>query len=273
MLNFKIWVGPFNMLWWHRSLIMSLASHEIKSQYNNGLYSLLWSVVTPLGTLGIYTFVFGNILKASFYGIQDGETSPSYALGLFMGLVLWSFFSSVINLSPSAITSKPNYVKKVVFPLEILPVILACMSLFHFLINFAILFLGVLLFGSHPAARVMLVPLMLVPILFYSIGVSWLLAAVGVFYRDLSNAITPFMQLLWFASAIFFPIIAVPLQWRWLFYINPVAALVDESRRYVMLGQSLNLPLIVGHLLVGWLIACAGLIFFRKAKPAFADVM
>jgi lipopolysaccharide transport system permease protein len=266
-------VGPARVFWRQRRLTNTLVSHEITSQYSNGIYSLIWAVVTPLATLSVYTFVFGYILKSSFHGMQSGSSPAVYALGLFTGLILWDFFSSVINLSPSVIASKPNYVKKVVFPLEILPVVLACVALFHFLINSAILLLGVLIFGAQPAWRLLVLPVLLTPILFYTLGLSWLLASIGVFYRDLGNAITPLLQLLWFASAIFFPIASVPAQWRWLFYLNPVAAMVDETRQYAILGKSLNGPLIGTHLLIGWLLACAGLYFFRRSKPGFADVL
>lgn len=256
----------------HR-LTKTLVNHEIKSQYGNGFYSFIWALVTPLATLSVYTFVFGYILQSSFHGLQTGKNTTNYGLGLFTGLVLWDFFSSVLNLSPSVISGKPNYVKKVVFPLEILPIVLVSIALFHFLINFSILILGVMIFGGQPAWRVLIVPLLLTPILFYTLGFGWFLASIGVFYRDLSNAMTPFLQLLWFASAIFFPIASVPDQWRWLFYLNPVAAMVDASRSFAILGQGIHISIILIHFIVGWLIACIGLYFFQRTKPGFADVL
>jgi lipopolysaccharide transport system permease protein len=272
-ITIKTLVAPLRVFTREQQLTNSLAIHEIRGKYSSGIYSIIWILATPLVTLSVYTFIFGYVLKSSFHGLQSAKSMGTYGLGLFTGLVLWDFFSSVLSQSPYAITSKPNYVKKIVFPLNILPLVLTSVALFHFLVNFCVLLLGVLLIGTQPAWRIMVIPLLLAPILFYTAGLSWFLASIGVYFRDLGNAIPPFLQLLWFGSAIFFPIESVPAQFRFLFYINPISAMVDTARNYAILGQSLNVPIIFYHLLAGWVTACTGLYFFDKTKAGFADVL
>jgi lipopolysaccharide transport system permease protein len=252
---------------------MTLVRHDVSALYSGAVLSILWAVVTPLVTLSVYSFVFGYILDSSFTrgGTHGGHFV--FALGLFNGLIIWDFFSSVVSQSPRAITSKPNYVKKIVFPVEILPVVQVGSSLFQFLLCFIILLVAIALSGSPFFWRSLLIPCFLVPVLLYAIGFSWFLSSLGVFFRDVANAINPLLQIVWFGSAIFFPIASVPAPFQPFFYMNPLAACIEESRRFAILSQPTNVGVVSLHLLVGWLVACFGLYFFRKTQRSFADVL
>lgn len=265
--------GPFLSVQRHWKLLATLVRHEVAVAYSGAALNLFWAVVTPLVSLSVYTFVFGSVLNSSFSRGGSNGGHLSFALGLFNGLIIWEFFSSVVSQSTRAITSKPNYVKKIVFPVETLPLVLAGASLFQFLISFLVLFIAVVVFGTHGFWRPLTIPLFLIPVTFYTLGFSWFLSSLGVFFRDVANAIPPLLQLLWFGSAIFFPIESVPLPFKWFFYANPLAVCIEESRSFAILGQAPNLGIMFMHLVVGWLIACLGFLFFRRTQRAFADVI
>lgn len=273
MSTFTFTLGPWRSLRRHRKLLYTLVRHDVNAVYSGAVFNLLWAVVTPLVTLSVYSFVFGYILDSSFTRGSSHGGHLSFALGLFNGLIIWDFFSTVVSQSPKAITSKPNYVKKIVFPLEILPIVQVGSGLFQFLLCFIVLLFGIVLSGSSLFWRALLIPCFLIPILFYAVGFSWFLSSLGVFFRDVANAINPLLQIVWFGSAIFFPISSVPAPFQRLFYMNPLAACIEESRRFAILGQPSNLGIVLVHLVVGWLVACFGLFFFRKTQQSFADVI
>ena len=266
-------LGPWQSLRRHRKLLLTLVRHDVTSLYSGAAFNLLWAVVTPLVTLSVYSFVFGYILQSSFTRGDSHGGHLVFALGLFNGLIIWDFFSSVVSQSPRAITSKPNYVKKIVFPLEILPLIQVGSSLFQFLLCFVVLFVAVALTGAPSFWRAIFIPCFLIPVLFYAVGFSWFLSSLGVFFRDVANAINPVLQIVWFGSAIFFPISSVPAPFQWIFYMNPIAACIEESRSFAILAQSPDMGIVLIHLVVGWMVACLGLFFFRKTQLSFADVI
>ncbi len=267
-------LSPFRLQWQYRSLLSTLIHHEIKSEYSAGIYGYAWALLTPLITISIYSFVFYYVLNTSFANSLARTGPLSYALGLFIGLIQWDLFAGVLNQAPDTVSSKPNFVKKIVFPMEILPLIPLYVGLFHFLIAFIVLILvTTLLLGPAISIRLVVIPIIMMPLVLYSAGFAWLFSALGVFYRDLQKAIAPLTQLLWFISAIFFPISAVPVQWRIIFSINPVAALVDQARSFSLQAGALDYRLIAIHALVSLLFCAFGFHFFRALKDGFADVL
>jgi lipopolysaccharide transport system permease protein len=266
-------LAPLKTTMRHHKLIATLIENETANLYSGTVFSYLWSVVTPLVTLGVYTFVFSGVLKSSFNPSISGSQHAHFALNLFAGLIMWEFASTVISKSPTIITSRPNYVKKIVFPVHILPIVGVGAALIQFLISYGILLASIGIYQPSTAWRAVSVPFFLVPILLYSTGLSWFLSSIGVFFRDIANAINPVLQLLWFSSAIFFPVSSVPSSFQWFFWANPVAACIDQCRKFTLLGESINLHLMVIHLFLGYLVACIGLAFFRKTQPTFADVL
>jgi lipopolysaccharide transport system permease protein len=265
--------GPIRSLQRHRNLTSALVYHDIASIYRGATLNLFWAFASPLVTLTVYSFVFGTILKSSFTQGGSGSGSLLFALGLFNGLIIWEFFSFVVSQSPLIVTSKPNYVKKIVFPLEILPVVPVGVGLFQFFLSLSILLVAIAFFATLSLWRALFIPFFLIPVVFYAAGLSWILASLGVFFRDVANAINPLMQLLWFGSGIFFQISSVPASYQWIFYANPVAACIDQSRLFAIFGSSPNLKLMSTHFVVGWFVACFGFFVFNRSKASFADVL
>ncbi|HEX6562735.1 MAG TPA: ABC transporter permease [Chthoniobacterales bacterium] len=253
-------------------LIRQYLFRQIGQRYTGARLGVLWSIITPLLMLLVYTFVFGTIMHARF-GVSKTETTLDYGLALFCGLNLFNVCAEVISRSPTLILGQPNLVKKVVFPLEILPVTTTLDALIHAVLAFIPLLLALtILRGAIPWSFVFL-PLFLIPTALLALGLSLFLSALGVFVRDIANLVNPVMTVLLFSSAIMYPIAFVPDWIRSWFYLNPLAVLVDDSRKVLMWGFYPNfgtLALLSG---VGLLLVLVGFSFFEKSKPAFADVM
>jgi lipopolysaccharide transport system permease protein len=269
--TFNFLTGPIIGFTSNFSLLQKLVSRDVSQIYRGTILGALWSIATPLVMLGVYTFVFGYIFNASF-GRGSSVGKLGFALGLFNGLIIWEFFSSVISQSPSLIVRKPNFVKKIVFPLQIIPLSQIGVSGFQFLVSWVLLIIAIPFIGQSPLPA-LFIPLFLIPITFYMAGLAWFLSSIGVFLRDTANAVTPVITFMLFLSAIFFPIASVPEQFRMFFYLNPVAASIEESRKLAIFGESPDILIIVLHCLAGWLVACVGYSFFCRTKNSFADVM
>ena len=264
--------GPWDALAVNRKLLAALTRHEIRAIYRGTALGVLWAVAMPVVMLGLYTFVFGHVMKGSF-GVGDPDAKGTFALGIFNGLIFYEFVAFTLTQSPRAISSKPNFVKKIVFPLEILVPSLLGVAAFQFLVSWIVFVLGSVLFGSADLYRPLLVPFFFLPLIPYALGAGWLLAVAGVFTKDVGNAVQPVVTMLLFASAVFYPLSFVPEPVRWIFYANPLAVCVEESRRFAVLGEPANLYLIGGHLFVGCLVACIGLAIFKRSRGWFADVI
>jgi lipopolysaccharide transport system permease protein len=256
----------------HRGLIFQLTRREIAGRYRGAYLGIFWSLINPLVMLAVYTLVFGGIFNGKF--TQSGkETAIDFALGLFCGMNLFSFFVEVVSRSPALILSNPNFVKKVVFPLEVLSVVAVLAALFHLAIATIPLLLGLLIaHGSVPWGTLLLVPIV-IPLILGTLGMSWLLAALGVFIRDLQAAVTPALTILMFLSCIFYPLSAVPQMLRPFIQLNPMADLIQSARDGVMLNAIPDWRVWIGLLGSGIILFGLGLWVFRSCRGAFADTI
>jgi lipopolysaccharide transport system permease protein len=256
----------------HRGLVSQLAQREIAGRYRGTYLGIFWSLINPLIMLAVYTLVFGTIFNGRF--TQGGkETAIDFALGLFCGMNLFNFFVEVVSRSPGLILSNPNFVKKVVFPLEILPVVAVLAALFHLAIATIPLILGLwIVHGSVPWGALLLVPIV-VPLIMATLGTSWLLAALGAFIRDLQAAVTPAITILMFLSCIFYPLSAVPQTLRPFIELNPMADLIQSARDAVMLNALPDWKVWVCLFGSGIIVYGFGLWVFRSCRSAFADTV
>ena len=209
MRNFS--VTPVEMLaslWRSRDLVYAAAKREVQGRYRGSVFGLLWSFFTPLFMLAVYTFVFSVVFKARWS--INNHSKTEFALVLFAGLIVFNLFAECINRAPGLIVSNPNYVKKVVFPLEILPLVSLLSALYHALISLAVWLVAYLFFYGLPPATVLLLPLVLLPLSLFIMGCSWLLASLGVFLRDISQIIGITVTVLMFLSPIFYSASSLP---------------------------------------------------------------
>jgi lipopolysaccharide transport system permease protein len=232
---------------------------------------LLWSFFNPLFMLLIYTFFFSEVFKARWSG--GSESKSEFALVLFAGLIVFNLFAECINRAPSLILSNPNYVKKVVFPLEVLPFIGLFSALYHALISLVVWLIAYSWFFGIPHATVMYFPLVITPFCLFILGLSWTLASLGVYLRDVSQLIGVITTALMFVSPIFYPASALPEAYRRILYINPLTPVIELVRDILFWGKSPNFSMLgiywVATLSIAWL----GFAWFQKTRKGFADVI
>ena len=265
-------IAMFTSLWRNRQLIWQMTRREIATRYRGSVIGLAWSFINPLLMLLVYTFVFSVVFKAR-WGTGQNESKANFALILFAGMIVFSIFSEVINRSPAQIVSNPNYVKKVVFPLEILSWVSLGSVLFHGLVSLAVLLLAQLIIRLSIPWTVVLFPLVLLPLIFASLGVAWFLASLGVYVRDIGQITTVLSTVLMFLSAVFYPISALPEAYQAWLRLNPLVLIITESRKVLIFGSPPDWPWLGVALLMGLGIAFSGFWWFQKTRKGFADVL
>lgn len=259
--------------WAQRSLLRKLAYREVVGRYRGSMLGLLWSFVTPLVLLAVYTLVFSGVFNAQWTDARSSGKA-GFALILFAGLIVFTFVADCLNRAPTLILTHANYVKKVVFPLEILPLAVTIGALFHAFISILALILTGMLIGEVTTpSGLFWVPLILLPIIVYVLGISWVLASLGVFVRDVGQAIGLVTTVLMFASPVFYPLSALPDGVRFWLSLNPLAYTIEELRNILLFGSSPHLLTWSVHLLLSLLVARAGLLWFQRTRGGFADVM
>ena len=257
----------------HRFLIAQLTRREVVGRYRGSYLGMFWTFINPLLLLAIYTLVFRYILNARSTGHPE-EGWADFALMLFAALIVFNVFAECLGRSPSLLLLNTNFVTKVVFPLEVLPATVVLGSLVHLFIGFVPLCLAAFITrGGHLHAAVLLWPLLLVPITFWALGVTWLFSALGAFLRDLTEGMVAVTQILMYISAVFYPIERVPLPLRTYFQFNPLVFFCEASRNLVVWGEPMNWSAYGWVTLSGAVVMLIGYKVFMNVKPAFADVL
>jgi lipopolysaccharide transport system permease protein len=264
-------IEMFASIWRNRELIKASAKREVLGRYRGSIMGILWSFFNPLLMLSVYTIVFSVVFQAR-WGVGNGSKTE-FAVVLFAGLLMFNLFAECINRSPSLILSNVNYVKKVVFPLEILPTVTLLSAMFHALISLGVWFLAYGLFFSIPHATVLLLPLIVLPFVMFIMGLSWVLASLGVYLRDVSQIIGVITSVLMFMSPIFYPVTAFPEDFRYLLYLNPLTPVIEMTRDVLYWGRTPDFQLLGTFWLATFLIAWIGFAWFQKTRKGFADVL
>ena len=265
-------IAMFDSLWRNRQLIWQMTRRDISSRYRGSIFGLAWSFINPVLMLLVYTFVFSVVLKAR-WNVGGNESKADFAITLFAGLIVFNLFSETVNRAPGLITANANYVKKVVFPLEILPWVALGSALFHALISLSVLLLVQFILKLTLPWTGIFFPLALLPLVFASMGFAWFLSAMGVFVRDIGQITGIFTTILLFMSAVFYPISALPQQYQSWLRLNPLVLIISESRKSLVLGELPDWFSIFIALLISLAIAFAGFWWFQKVRKGFADVI
>lgn len=264
--------SPLGNLVRHGSLLWQFTLRNIELRHKGSHLGLVWSFLSPLLMLGLYVVVFGYIFNGRF-GIRPNETRTDYALGLFVGLTIFNFIAETIAVAPTVIVSQPNFVKRVVFPLEILPAATVGASLFHLLTTLTLALIGIVVVGPGAALTWLWLPLILLPTLMLALGLAWSLSALAVFWRDIGQVTQFSVTALMFASAVFYSAAKIPpAAWRILKF-NPFLHAVDLSRDALLWHQPPGAVRLGCLYLAGALALFLGQTIFRKLRPAFADVL
>ncbi|MGG1514051.1 ABC transporter permease [Paenibacillus oryzisoli] len=261
---------PFINLWTHRSLIKQFTARDISLRYKGSLLGIIWSFVTPLLMLIIYTYVYSEIFKAKWNVTSSSKLD--FALIIFCGIATYNFFGETLSRAPQIIIHHSNYVKKVVFPLEILPITILLASFINFLISFLILFIGLLMFAQFHIGS-FLVVVVLVPYFLLIAGLSWFLSALGVYLRDIGQLIGVIIQALMLLSPIFYPKSVIPPTYQYIYTLNPISFVIEEMRNITIFGFSPQWGILACQTAFALAIFVFGYLFFERSRKGFADVL
>jgi len=256
----------------NKDLLKQLVRQNILVRYKGSGLGSIWSFITPLFMLAIYTFVFNVIFKTRLT-VGDNDSTIAFTLTLFCGIAVFNIFSESINPSSTVIIQNANYVKKVVFPLEILPVTMVVSSLFFGGIWFVVLIVGVGVFLHKICITLICLPLILLPLILFTLGLSWWIASLGVYIRDIAHFVGLGLQCLFFITPIFYPITMVPDNLQVVLQINPLAAIIQEMRNIVLYNIWPAWPMLGLIFAVSLVVFQSGYVWFMKTKHGFADVI
>ena len=259
--------------WRNQSLIYALSRREVIGRYKGSYFGILWSFINPLLMLIVYTFVFSVIFKIRWNVQSDSKTE--FAFVLFSGLLVFNLFSECITRAPNIILGNVNYVKKVVFPLEILPWVNLYSALFHAAIGLSVWLIGYCIFIANPHLSLFFLPLIILPFCLMIMGFSWMLASLGVYLRDIGQITGIAVTAIMFLSPIFYPITSLPTQYQSSMLLNPLTIPIQLTRDFLLWGTwaSLSTILLLCYWVASLLVAYLGFFWFQKTRIGFADVI
>lgn len=262
---------PLDALLRYRLLTKELVKREILGRYRGATFGLLWSLISPFLMLMVYTLAFGYILKGRWPG-TSGSTLD-FTLILFVGLIVHGFFAECLTRSPQLILSNTNYVKRVLFPLQILPWSMALAALFHLTMNVVVLLMMKAFLHQQLYATTFLLPVVLLPLFVLTIGTSWMVAALGVYLRDIGQVVGVLATAMLFLSSAIVPVDGLPENFRWVFYANPLTFIIDQARNVVIWGTGPDWTVWTIYMVCASGFSLLSFTLFQKLRKGFADVL
>jgi lipopolysaccharide transport system permease protein len=259
-------------LWQHRELLWQFTQRNVELRHKGSHLGLLWSFASPLLMLSLYVFVFGFIFEGKF-GVMPNETRADYGLGIFLGLSLFHFLAEVLSIAPTLVVGNPNFVKKVVFPLEIVPAAAVGAAAIHMLISLGLVIIGILLFGHGLTWSALWLAAVVIPLCLLGLGLAWLFSALGVFFRDTAQIMQFLTAALMFASAVFYSASKIPAAAWTILKFNPLLLAIEIARDGMLWVRTPDSTHLVYLWLVSLLVCWLGHAAFKKMKLAFADVL
>lgn len=258
--------------WRNRQLILQMTKREVLGRYKGSVMGLAWSFFNPVLMLIVYTFFFSVIFKAR-WDTPGGDSKASFAIVLFVGMIVHGLFAEVVNRAPSLILSNVNYVKKVVFPLETLPWVSIGSALFHSTIGLGVLLIAQFLINQNLPWTAIFFPIILLPLILVALGFAWFLAALSVYARDVGQVTGIFTTILMFLSPVFYPVSALPPKYQVLLKLNPLTVIIEEGRNSLIFGVTPNWGNWVAAMAISGAAAWLGFWWFQKTRKGFADVL
>jgi lipopolysaccharide transport system permease protein len=257
----------------NRALIFKMTQHEVLGRYKGSVIGMAWSFFNPIFMLSIYTFVFSVVFKSRWQVANEPQSKTQFAVILFTGLIALNLMSEVLNRAPGLILSNVNYVKKVVFPLEILPLVAIMAALFHSLVSINVLLAAFAVFNGFLHWTAIFLPLVMAPFVVLISGLAWLLASLGVYLRDIGQSIGLITTVMMFVSPVFYPITAVPEKYRPVVMLNPPSFIIEQLRKVLVWGELPDFRGLTVYFLIALAVAWAGYAWFQKTRKGFADVL
>lgn len=254
-----------------KDLLVSLIARDIRSKYKGSALGLAWAVLNPLMMLIIYTFVFSVVFKARWHGGTGSKTE--FALLLFSGLIIFNIFSECINRAPLTIIGNANLVKKVVFPIEILPIVALGTSLFQSGMSFLVWLTFYFVFFGLPSATIFLLPIVIIPMLLFTLGISLILASFSVYIRDIIQVVGVITTFLLFLSPVFYSVSMLPENFQNIMRLNPLTTTIEQAREVMIWGNMFDFKIYFIQLIISIFVLTIGYALFNITKKGFSDVL
>lgn len=278
---FLYYLSPITLwrhLFAHIALTRQFTIRNVEMRHRGSYLGVVWMVLLPLLMMGLYTFVFGVIFDGKFKvadaaGRVSEYGGASYALGVFLSLTIFGFFSECIAAAPSVIVGSANYVKKVVFPLEVLPLAMVGAAVWNFLVTMGLVVIAMVLLKVAPTAEALWFPVIILPLFLFSMGLAWLLSALGVFLRDVAQVMGFVSMAMMYASAVFYSSSMIPESYMRFLKWNPMLHILENSRRVLIWHLPPDTHSLLWVSAFSCMIFFMGFAFFKKMEPAFADVI
>jgi lipopolysaccharide transport system permease protein len=256
----------------NRSLLWQFARREVLGRYRGSLLGLTWSFLTPLLMLGVYSFVFVGVFRASWPGSPKGG-GLEFALQIFAGLLVFNLFAEIATKAPILIVEQPNLVKKVIFPVELLTWVSVLAGVFHLLISVGTLLLVLMIFRGGVPVTALALPLVLLPFLPFLLGLGWFLSAMGVYVRDVGPMMTMVVGLTMFMSPVFYAVASLDVGWQFWMNLNPLTLIIEQVRAVLLLGQWPDWRALGLYCVMAGAFAAGGATFFQLTRKGFSDVL
>jgi lipopolysaccharide transport system permease protein len=260
-------------LWRHRSLLWQFTVRNLEMRHRGSILGALWAVLNPLSMLAVYVFVFGYVFGGAFSRGDATRTGWDYGLGVFLGLAIFHVVSEALAAAPGIVVGQPNYVKKVIFPLEILPAAAVGSSVIHMFVTLAMVLVGSLFGSVAPSWHLLWLPVIILPIVAMSLSLAWMVAALGVFFRDVSQLVGALITIIMFASAIFYPVESIPPAAWTVLQFNPLIHTLEMARGVLLWHQPPGLAPLAVLYVASFVAVVLGFAVFARLKRAFADVI
>jgi len=257
----------------NRHLIYQMTKREITGRYRGSLMGVLWSFINPVLMLTVYTFVFSVVFKARWGTGAVSESKSDFAVILFVGLIVHTLFAETLMRAPTLILGNVNYVKKVIFPLEILSLTSIASVLFHSVISLIVLLSAFFIFNGFIHWTVIFIPLVFFPLIIVSVGLSWFLSSLGVFIRDVGQTIAILTMILMFLSPIFYPVSALPEKFQHVIMLNPLTFIIEQSRNVIIWGKLPDFKGLALYSIAALCLMWLCFFWFQKTRKGFADVL
>lgn len=252
-------------------MIGQLGRREVVSRYRGSVFGLAWSFFNPLLMLAVYTFVFSVVFRARWGGAEGGK--GEFAIFLFSGILVHGIFAECVLRAPTLILSNANFVKRVVFPLEVFPWVALTSALFHAAVSLLVLLLAQFVLAGSLPATIAYFPIVLVPLVLLTMGTAWLLAGLGVYMRDIGHVVGILVTVLLFLSPVFYPASAIPEAYRGWLKLNPLTFIIEQTRAVLILGETPDWAHLATYTVAAFAFAWAGFAAFQKLRRGFADVL
>ncbi|ENR9722825.1 ABC transporter permease [Klebsiella aerogenes] len=260
-------------IWRNKNLIYQMTRRDISGRYKGSVMGLFWSFINPIFMLAVYTIVFSVVFKAKWGAGAVNEPKTQFAVILFVGMITHGFFAETLMRAPGLIIQHANYVKKVVFPLEILPVVTLLSVLFHSFISFCVLLIAFITFNGFLHWTIIFAPLVFLPLVILTLGLAWLLSSLGVYIRDIGQSIGIIMTVVMFLSPVFYPLSALPKSFQHIVLLNPLTFIIEQARTVIIWGGLPNFAGLAVYTLISVIIMVLSYIWFQKTRKGFADVI